>query len=426
MNSETFSHLQHNYKNGTATDAEKELFFKLLKDNEQKFIANLDADFLEPNSIQLGSPEVGEFIYQCIAEKIEREPVMPTMSETAGQAPPEIYAAGEQVVHPLGPVRHDDQGKHPTFVDRIRAMRRWVQAAAVTLIILAAGSFFWLQRSSKQVMVQEQPITDIAPGYNKAILTLSDGSTKTLDATGKQVIQQGQTAVSQNGKSLQYNVQGNTAPVSYNTLTTPRGGQFQVQLPDGTKVWLNAVSSIRFPTVFHGAERYVEITGEVYLEVARNKDMPFRVKVNGHTEVLVLGTSFNINAYRDEQTIKTTLLEGLVRVRSGVDSLQLRPGRQVQTLWSGGINKALAIQDMDDVIAWKNGFFSFNNAGLEEVARQLQRWYGIDIKFEGPVPEKIFRGQLDRGVKLSAVLSWLTELGVKNRLDGNVLIISNK
>lgn len=314
----------------------------------------------------------------------------------------------------------------PVETPRMHFLRRWQWAAAAAAIILLATTTLFLILSDRSGKPKSLAHTsEIQPGKSGAILTLADGSQVLLDSIRDSVVAlQGGATAKIVGGALYYESSGNE--VVYNTMSTPTGRQYHLTLPDGTVVWLNSLSSIRFPTVFAGSERLVEITGEAYFEVAKNKEMPFRVKINRHADVTVLGTSFNINAYQDEQMIKTTLLEGLVRVKSGVDSLQLRPGEQTQIRPSGGISKTFAIQDMDEVVAWKNGLFSFNNTGLEEVTRQLKRWYGIDVKFEGPVPDKIFRGELDRGVRLDAVLNWLTELGVKNRMDGNTLVISNK
>lgn len=317
-----------------------------------------------------------------------------------------------------------------------RVLRKWARAAAAAVIVLTAGTFIWMQQSSRQEMVQEQPITDIAPGSNKAILTLSDGSTVTLDSTGHQVIQQGVTAIRQNAGRLQYDVQGSTAAVSYNVLATPRGGQFQITLPDGTEVWLNAASSIKYPTVFIGKERKVQITGEAYFEVAKNAQMPFRVEINDQVEIEVLGTHFNVNSYTSEGEIKTTLLEGSVKIADAVPAGQqhkssgtviLKPGQQAQMSTVSGSSdrrfNVLNSADIDQVMAWKNGFFSLQDANLQQLTRQLERWYDIRVEYEGAVPDVHFKGKMSMGVKLSTILNWFKDLGIRTRLEGRTLTI---
>jgi hypothetical protein len=271
---------------------------------------------------------------------------------------------------------------------------------------------------------------DIAPGKQGAILTLADGRTVVLDSLGNGVVaSQGGTKVVLNNGRLAYNTEGAaTAEPAYNTMTTPKGRQFQVTLPDGTKVWLNAASSLRYPTAFTGKERTVDVTGEAYFEVApmlsgSGDRMPFIVKINDATQVQVLGTHFNINAYKDEATINTTLLEGSVRIVNGGEKAILRPGQQAQTGLSTRI-KIVADANVEKVMAWKNGVFDFQDATLEEVMRQLQRWYDIDVVYEKGIPKLEFIGKMGRDLSLAEVLGGLQLSKVHFRLEeGRRLVV---
>lgn len=301
---------------------------------------------------------------------------------------------------------------------KVRNLRYWWAAAAIVLMIAAAAAFLWqrpAQRSSG-VTAQTHTHNDAAPGSSKATLTLGDGSVITLDSAGNQVLQQGAAAIHLKGGQLSYDVQGNDAVISYNTLKTPRGGQFQVKLPDGTGVWLNAASSLRYPTAFRGKERLVEVTGEAYFEVVKNAAMPFRVKVNGDAAIEVLGTSFNINAYEDEAEMQATLLEGAVRVTKGANATVLKPGQQARV---GASINVMNDANVAQVMAWKNGVFDFNNMGLKEVMRQLARWYDIDVEYKGQAPGTEFWGKVGRNLTLSQVLKGLEGTGVHFEIKDN-------
>jgi ferric-dicitrate binding protein FerR (iron transport regulator) len=291
---------------------------------------------------------------------------------------------------------------------------RWWAAAAAVLFLLSTGTYIWVNKSSstKNITVLAN---DVPPGSNKAILTLSDGTAVKLDSTGNKVISKG---IRQTGAQLQYDAQ--IADAAYNTLTTPRGGQFQLTLPDGTKVWLNAASSIYYPTAFNGKERRVEISGEVYFEIAKNEKMPFYVK-SGIQETEVLGTHFNINAYTDENAISTTLLEGSIRVNyTGHTSVIVKPGQQTQLT---DHLKVIDDADMDQAIAWKNGVFSFNQADIPTVMRQLSRWYNVDVEYAGAIPKRAFTGEIARELTLAQVLKGLTKTRVNYKIEGGNRII---
>ncbi|MBO9152275.1 FecR family protein [Chitinophaga sp. GCM10012297] len=297
----------------------------------------------------------------------------------------------------------------------------WWAAAASVLLLVSVGAYFLANRQQPQPPVAQK--TDVLPGGNKAVLTLADGSTITLDSTGNQVIQQGATAVKQQGGQLLYDAGEDEFTISYNTLTTPRGGQFRIQLPDGTLVWLNAASAITYPTAFTGKERKVEVTGEAYFEVTKDPQKPFLVDVAGQSEIEVLGTHFNVNAYHDESSIKTVLLEGAISVKKGTEKTMLRPGQQAQTGNEAAI-RVTEVADVETVVAWKNGRFSFNGADLEQVMRQLSRWYDVEIRYTGPVKKRLFVGNISRSYKLQEVLAILEASDVHFRIEDREIVVT--
>lgn len=308
-----------------------------------------------------------------------------------------------------------------TPVKRI-AIRRWSWAAAVALL-LAGAAFLWKTR--QPATVQTAVVTDINPGTNGAILTLSDGSKITLDSvhTGSVNLQDG-TVAKVSGNKLVYGDNGKVN--AYNTMSTPNARQFQLELPDGTRVWLNAASSIHYPTAFSGTVREVDVTGEAYFEVAHDAGRPFRVKVNNRAEVEVLGTNFNVNAYDNESTINTTLLEGSVRVlQHWQQGMVIKPGQQAQIANSAQRSeiKVISAANIEKAVAWKDGLFNFNGAKLGEAMRQLERWYDIHVIYENEVPDIELAGKMTRGVSLQGLLIVLKELGVHCKLEGRTLTI---
>jgi len=328
-----------------------------------------------------------------------------------------------------------DKSKHIGFD---RSWLRFVAAAAVVLFISTA-TFFLIRNSQKESTPINQTAkhlkNDVAPGGNKAVLTLADGSTIVLDSAHNGALaQQGNTKVLKlNNGQLAYNLAGHkqsAATVLYNTISTPKGGQYQVVLPDGSKVWLNASSSLRFPTAFIGNERSVEITGEAYFEVAtlkisekESKKMPFIVKVNG-AEVEVLGTHFNVMAYGDEGKIKTTLLEGSVNVKRGKANGLLKPGQEAELSFIQSNDKLLIRSaDLEETVAWKNGRFLFNNAEIRTIMRQIMRWYDVDVIYEGNVPERFFTANISRNTNLSELLKVFELSKIHFKIDGRKLIV---
>jgi len=300
-------------------------------------------------------------------------------------------------------------------------------AASVIGLLLLSTFLLYNRNISKETVNAEASEkrfrNDVLPGSDKATLTLADGSTVVLDdAKNGTLAQQGSSKVIKVGGKLMYDpANNNSKEIVYNTISTPNGGQYQLELPDGSLVWLNATSSIHFPTSFAGKERRVEITGEAYFEIAKNRDMPFVVSVNG-AEVQVVGTHFNVNAYNDEDNVKTTLLEGSVKFVNDGNISILKPGQQAQ-LTNERTTKVVSNVDVDEVIAWKNGMFDFENAGIETVMRQLSRWYDVEIEYQGKTDD-LFIAEMRRNIKLSDALKALELTGkVKFDIQGKKIIV---
>ncbi|GEL10300.1 FecR family protein [Flavobacterium glycines] len=297
---------------------------------------------------------------------------------------------------------------------------RKIAVAASILVAIGIGTLVLFQKKDQSpVTVALKTTDDKDPGKSGAILTLSNGSKIVLDSVGNGLLaNQNNTTVSKKNGGLVYKA-GRNARVAYNTMTTPRARQYNLELSDGTKVWLNASSSIIFPTSFAPNERKVILTGEAYFEVAKDKKRPFRVAVNG-MQVNVLGTHFNINAYDDEASVNTTLLEGSVLITEKAKKVLLKPGQQAQKQKSG----AITVNDnvnLEEVMGWKNGVFYFENANLQTVLRQLSRWYDVDVVFEKGIPARTFEGEIQRNLQLSQVLKILEKNKVHFKIDGNVL-----
>jgi transmembrane sensor len=310
--------------------------------------------------------------------------------------------------------------------------RLWtrIAAAASVLLVLSIGGYHFLHVQKPQQVAQLKK-QDVAPGHNQATLTLANGKkiilTKGLSG---QLAVQGQTAINVNsGSAIAYN---NTTPLQiavpmvYNTLETNRKERspYPLILADGTKVWLNAASSITFPVAFTGKDRIVTITGEVYFEVAHNAAQPFRVKANGQM-IEDIGTAFNVNAYSDEPVVTTTLLQGSVRVSltDNQTSVVLKPGDQAKA--ANGELKLKSNVDLDGAVAWKSGIFQFKNTRIDEVLRQAARWYDVDVDYQQGIPDQTFSGKISENVNLSGLLDILSYSGVHFRIEGNKIIVNN-
>ncbi|WP_316814799.1 FecR family protein [Pedobacter nyackensis] len=306
--------------------------------------------------------------------------------------------------------------ERPVEKNTIRIFSSYLRyvAAAVVLLAVSVGMYFYINQNNtpdKSAHVADNRGKDVAPGGNKAILVLADGSELSLtDADNGELASQAGIKVSKTADGqLVYELSEGKAStqMAYNTIKTPVGGQYQLNLPDGTKVWLNAASSLTFPANFNGNERKVELKGEAYFEVAKHIGKPFivsSVSSKNVQEVKVLGTHFNINSYENESDIKTTLLEGSVQVSAKTAVKVLQPGQQ-SVLDRG----KFSVQQVDanQAIDWKNGDFIFADEGIHSIMRKLERWYDIEVVYQGNIPETGFAGEISRGKKLSEVLKVL-------------------
>lgn len=290
--------------------------------------------------------------------------------------------------------------------------KRYLSAAAI-LIFVSFSTFFFLKEQTS--IVTKDPgnaINEIRPGNNKAVLTLADGKKITLNDFGNGEIaeQQGIKVIKSADGQLIYtlsNPKDFSNSTLYNTIETPMGGQYQVNLPDGSRAWLNSGSYLRYPIKFSGKERKIEISGEVYFEVAKMEGIPFKVQA-GEQTIEVLGTHFNVMAYTDEASINTTLVEGSVKVTNGKKSTIIIPGQQSRL--KNGEFEVLSV-DIDEAIAWKNGFFVFKNENLESMMRKISRWYDVEVVYQGNIVDKSFGGKISRSRNISEVLKILESTG---------------
>jgi transmembrane sensor len=299
----------------------------------------------------------------------------------------------------------------PLVKQHTLSIRRYATAAAAAVILILTGTYLWPGHPARPVIAARlaapapRPGSDLLPGSNKATLTLGNGSIITLDGTATGALaQQGNTRVTNNAAGeLTYDpasaaTTANAAlnTVFYNTITTARGGQYRLRLPDGTTVWLNASSSLHFPTAFIGDTRTVELKGEAYFEVAKNATAPFHVKLTDGNDIEVLGTGFNVNAYEDESLIRTTLVEGAVRIRNPHSTVTLHPGQQAQQ------NNTIPIRVKDnagvrEAIAWKDNLFYFKSADIHTIMRQISRWYDVEVEYRDNAGNAVPRRTSDTG-----------------------------
>lgn len=388
--------LLENYRKGILTETERLLLSRMLvaPENQPELEALIDKGFGDAELRELGDEETRELIYQQI--NLHRE---------------------DRVIR-MGGV-----GK-----------KWWLGAAAAVVILFGAGIYLLNKPQKRVVVVQSQEErfkNEVAPGGNKAILTLGNGSAIVLDtAKNGTIAQQGGIKVLKlaDGQLVYAGKEGHD--IVYNRVSTPRGGEYKLSLPDGTMIWLNSGSSIRYPTSFTGNERKVEVSGEAYFEVARDVARPFKVKIisamGDGGEVQVLGTHFNINSYDDEAGIRTTLLEGSVKVLAGGDGVLLEPGQQAEVrVTKGGAGPIRLIRDADagDAVAWVKGIFKFKQVTIGPLMRAIARWYDVDVEYEGTVNSH-FILTIPRNLPVTDVFKILEQTGeVHFKIEGKKVTV---
>lgn len=368
------------YINKTISDTERQEFYKSVADPGSMELLRRYAEAYDiPKSFNVELPD-----------------------DVASRILSNILSADKQDVYSsLSPIRHESHKRRRKYFLEITGA-----AAAVSLLMVAY--YFYVGNKgyhTDKIVTANRVIKDALPGHTGAILTLSNGKAYLLDTAHNGMITRG---IRKSDKGVSVSPDDD---ISYATLSTPYGREQKLELSDGTLVWLNAGSSIHFPTIFKGRERRVEITGEVYFEVAHNNRQPF-VVVAGKDQIQDLGTHFDINAYEDESVVKTTLLEGSVRI----GSCTLKPGQQYA---NGNVKEVNA----DASVAWVSGFFQFEDADVRNVMRQLARWYNVEVQYEGGMPSQKFEGEIQRSLKLSQVLDLIAGAGIHYTLNGHRLII---
>lgn len=300
---------------------------------------------------------------------------------------------------------------------------KWWAAAAVLILLGTTGSYFLFVRYPKPATITTPPIAVVPAGSNKALLTLADGTVVPLDSAASHLIQQGNTTVQLKKGQLQYVANGATAGDAWNKLSIPRGSQYQIGLPDGSRVWLNAASTLRYPLAFTGKYRRVELIGEAYFDIAPDSKQPFMIDI-GTTAIQVLGTEFNVNAYPEETKLKATLVSGLISIKTTSTEQVIRPGKMAVVSSDGSCIVTTA--DVNAATAWKSGYFRFDDDDLPTLMRKLERWYDITVKYEGKIPERRFSGEIGLNTPLSDVLEFLNKTKIHYRKEGNAITIINQ
>ncbi|MBE9602877.1 FecR family protein [Pedobacter sp. MC2016-24] len=299
-------------------------------------------------------------------------------------------------------------------------------AAAIALIAVGLGVYLYFNVSSDSTRLHTQVAARIVAGSNKAILTLSGGKQIALtDADNGELVTEGNTRITKtaDGKIIyEPSIAQDSKAVVYNTVSTPKGGQFQVVLPDGSQIWLNAMSSITYPSSFSGKERLVQLKGEAYFEIAKNPEKPFKVDVAGQQKIEVLGTHFNVEAYIDDHEIKTTLLEGSVKLGARNKQIRLKPGQiAIDDLKTDLIVKQA---DLEEVMAWKNGLFVLNEVNLKDVMKKAARWYDVDVEYQGNIANKKLWGTVSRYKDINELLDNIAiTSSLRYKIEGRRVIL---
>jgi transmembrane sensor len=303
-------------------------------------------------------------------------------------------------------------------VGRISAYKKWIAAAAIVLVSTVTA-YLLLEPNTDQT----QQVADIGPGSNKATLTLSNGDRIELNTAPGGIVTGNEQLRYADSSMVPVTLPEQSAGV-YNSLSTPQGGQYRIVLPDGTRAWLNAATTLKYPGVFAKDHRTVELEGEAFFEVAQKQHQPFIVKSKAQ-ELQVLGTTFNIYAYPDEETTRTTLASGSVQIRNLSTHMvnKLQPGLQSEV---NGHATIISQADVFSATAWKEGLFSFRNASVEDLMKQLRRWYGVEVEFEGAIPPMRINGEVGRNMSATKVFEVLDYLDIQFRIINNKIIISNK
>lgn len=352
----------------------------------------------------LEAPENQEYLEALLGSSMDN-PEIPVQPDTKKEK------HIRQVLERINP------GARPALNRTPSLNRSWLRYAAAATLVLGVSAYFLLTPSSKEDLANQEtpaPVKNIQPGGDRAMLTLADGTEILLDSAGNgSIAEQGNTRImKQADGQIVYGTNGSQAATSMmNTMRTPIGGKYQLTLPDGSKAWLNAASSITFPVSFPDNERSVKITGEVYLEVAPDKARPFSVS-GGNAKVQVLGTSFNMNAYDDEDNLKVTLLTGGVKVSDlpSKQSVVLSRGQQAQ-LSTAALSTVNNV-DINKVMAWKNDLFNFEDINLEDAMRQISRWYGVKVIYAQGIPKTQLWGKMNRNTSFDRLLRNLKDIGV--------------
>ncbi len=374
------SDLLQKFLDGTITDTESETLFAWLKEHPSE-----------------NNPELEALLEKNYQRSFEEPPALTT-------------AAGSRILQRL---------MESTATPVVPIRRRWIPYAAAVAVLLIATTATLIIRRPKEVTPMANNTTNAVKPGNHAYLTLADGRQIQLDSAYGNIVQHQGLQVANNKGELDY--KGTAGSAEMHTLSTPKGGQYRLMLPDGTAVWLNAESSITFPTAFNGNSREVKMSGEVYFDVKQAANQPFKVNIDGKNTIEVLGTAFNVNAYTDETAIRTTLIQGSVRILHDNTSAVLKPGQQgVVSHDQLNVNSNV---DMDMVVAWKEGLFRFDRTPVDIVLRQLSRWYDVEVVYEKGVPNILFSGEIKRDLDLNQALTVLSTMDVHYKIEGRKLVI---